>query len=98
MYTTTLDYPGGPTVTLVSCSDNDTPAPVIIAGHDATSGTFSGDGEISAGYDIGPITVGGSLIGDATNPVLIVASGQFEPPATIKDLAGLPRVIRARRI
>jgi predicted dehydrogenase len=36
MYSTTLDYPGGPAVTLVSCLDNDTSAPVIVAGHDAT--------------------------------------------------------------
>ncbi|HEY7157979.1 MAG TPA: Gfo/Idh/MocA family oxidoreductase [Gemmataceae bacterium] len=36
MYTTTLDYPGGPTVTLVSCMDNETRLPVVIAGHDAT--------------------------------------------------------------
>jgi predicted dehydrogenase len=36
MYTTTIDYPGGPTVTLVSCMDNETSLPVLIAGHDAT--------------------------------------------------------------
>jgi hypothetical protein len=36
MYTTTLDYPGGPTVSLISCMDNRTRLPVIIAGHDAT--------------------------------------------------------------
>ncbi len=36
MYTTTIDYPGGPTVLLVSCQDNNTRLPWAIAGHDAT--------------------------------------------------------------
>jgi predicted dehydrogenase len=45
MYTTTLDYPGGPTVTLVSCMDNETRLPVIIAGHDATIRIRSDDPE-----------------------------------------------------
>jgi hypothetical protein len=36
MYTTTIDYPGGPTVLLVSCQDNNTRLPWTIAGHDAT--------------------------------------------------------------
>lgn len=45
MYTTTLDYPGGPTVTLVSCMDNDTRLPVLIAGHDATIRISSDDPE-----------------------------------------------------
>ena len=46
---------------------------------------------------------GGSLILEISPLVagrvteLIVASGQFVPPATINDLAGLPRLIRARR-
>jgi predicted dehydrogenase len=45
MYTTTIDYPGGPTVTLVSNMDNETPMPVIIAGHDATIHIRSDDPE-----------------------------------------------------
>jgi predicted dehydrogenase len=45
MYTTTLDYPGGPTVTLISNMDNETPLPVIIAGHDATIRIRSDDPE-----------------------------------------------------
>jgi predicted dehydrogenase len=45
MYTTTIDYPGGPTITLVSCLDNETPLPVIIAGHDATIRIRSDDPE-----------------------------------------------------
>src|SRR5712692_3043357 len=45
MYMTTIDYPGGPTVTLVSNMDNDTPLPVIIAGHDATIHIDSPDPE-----------------------------------------------------
>jgi predicted dehydrogenase len=36
MYTTTIDYPGGPTALLVSCQDNNTRLPWTIAGHDAT--------------------------------------------------------------
>ncbi len=36
MYSTTIDYPGGPTVLLVSCQDNNTRLPWAIAGHDAT--------------------------------------------------------------
>jgi predicted dehydrogenase len=36
MYSTTIDYPGGPTVLLVSCLDNNTRLPWAIAGHDAT--------------------------------------------------------------
>ena len=36
MYTTTIDYPGGPTISLMSCLDNNTPMPWMIAGHDAT--------------------------------------------------------------
>jgi predicted dehydrogenase len=36
MYTTTIDYPGGPTILLMSCLDNNTRMPWAIAGHDAT--------------------------------------------------------------
>jgi predicted dehydrogenase len=36
MYSTTIDYPGGPTVLLASCQDNNTPLPWTIGGHDAT--------------------------------------------------------------
>jgi predicted dehydrogenase len=36
MYNTMIDYPGGPTVTLVGSMVNDTDVPAIIAGHDAT--------------------------------------------------------------
>ena len=45
MYSTMIDYPGGPTVTLVSCLDNDTPSPVVIEGHDATIHISSDDPE-----------------------------------------------------
>jgi predicted dehydrogenase len=45
MYTTTLDYPGGPTVTLVSNMDNATRLPVLIEGHDATIRISSDDPE-----------------------------------------------------
>ena len=36
MYNTMIDYPGGPTVTLVGSMANNTGVPAIIAGHDAT--------------------------------------------------------------
>jgi predicted dehydrogenase len=36
MYNCMIDYPGGPTVTLVGSMVNDTNVPAIIAGHDAT--------------------------------------------------------------
>jgi predicted dehydrogenase len=36
MYNTMIDYPGGPTVTLVGSMVNNTNVPAIIAGHDAT--------------------------------------------------------------
>jgi predicted dehydrogenase len=36
MYNTMIDYPGGPTVTLVGSMANSTGVPAIIAGHDAT--------------------------------------------------------------
>jgi len=45
MYSTMIDYPGGPTVSLVSCLDNDTPSPVVIEGHDATIHIRSDDPE-----------------------------------------------------
>jgi predicted dehydrogenase len=45
MYTTTLDYPGGPTVTLVSNMDNATRLPVLIEGHEATIRISSDDPE-----------------------------------------------------
>ena len=36
MYNSMIDYPGGPTVTLVGSMANNTQVPAIIAGHDAT--------------------------------------------------------------
>jgi predicted dehydrogenase len=36
MYNTMIDYPGGPTVTLVGSMVNNTNVPALIAGHDAT--------------------------------------------------------------
>jgi predicted dehydrogenase len=46
MYTTTIDYPGGPTVLLVSCQDNNTRLPWAIAGHDATVVISGNDPEV----------------------------------------------------
>jgi predicted dehydrogenase len=45
MYNTMIDYPGGPTVTLIGCMDNNTRVPEIIAGHDATIRIRSDDPE-----------------------------------------------------
>ena len=58
----------------------------IIAGTDATSGTFSENGAISVTNDIGVATIKGSLIGNATHSVVIMARGQRVPTATT-DLA-----------
>jgi predicted dehydrogenase len=45
MYTTTIDYPGGPTVSLTSCLDNNMRMPWAIAGHDATISIVGNDPE-----------------------------------------------------
>ncbi len=42
IYHNVIDYPGGPTVTLIGCMANDTRLPTTIAGHDATI-TYSQD-------------------------------------------------------
>ena len=46
MYSTTIDYPGGPTVLLVSCNDNNMRLPWTIAGHDATVVISGNDPEV----------------------------------------------------
>jgi hypothetical protein len=58
----------------------------MIAGTDNTSGTFSENGAISVTNDIGTATIRGSLIGNATHSVVIMARGQRVPTATT-DLA-----------
>jgi hypothetical protein len=54
----------------------------IIAGTESGDYTLSRSGAVVVTNDIGPITVKGSLIGNATNPVLITARGQVTPTVT----------------
>src|SRR5262245_54961578 len=44
-YNVLIDYPGGPTVTLISSMANNTPVDMIIAGHDATIRFTRGESE-----------------------------------------------------
>jgi len=53
----------------------------IYAGTDNTSGQFSGNGAVNAGFDIGSVTVNGSLVGNSTNRAVISAYGQPNPVA-----------------
>jgi hypothetical protein len=57
----------------------------VISGKNNGGGTLSRSGFIGAEDDIGSITVKGSLVGNASNPVRIYARGQQSPGAT--DLA-----------
>ncbi|MBC7965874.1 MAG: hypothetical protein H7Z17_08110, partial [Fuerstia sp.] len=53
----------------------------LIAGTDATTGTFEHNGAIRAGNNIGRIAIRGSIVGNATNAAYILAFGQQIPPA-----------------
>ncbi|MGB8170205.1 MAG: hypothetical protein WCF18_22065, partial [Chthoniobacteraceae bacterium] len=57
----------------------------IIAGTDDSTGTLTGSASIRAGDDLGPVTVKGSLVGNALVPVIISGRGQAAQTAT--DLA-----------
>jgi hypothetical protein len=60
----------------------------VIAGTDATSGTFSRNAAIQAKDTIGAITIKGSLLGNSTSPVVISARGQaVEPAGATRDVA-----------
>jgi hypothetical protein len=60
----------------------------LIAGTNTTTGAFQHNGSIQAKNDLGPITVKGSLVGNATNPVVISAVGQaVVPPGSTRDVA-----------
>jgi hypothetical protein len=60
----------------------------LIAGTNLTSGIFQSNGAIQANHDIGAITIRGSLIGNATNAVIISAVGQKVVPAgSTRDVA-----------
>ena len=60
----------------------------LIAGTDATTGLFSGNGTIQAGKDIGRLTIKGSLVGNATHSALISAYGQAVAPAGLDVAIG----------
>ena len=68
----------------------------IIAGTNSGTGTLVDSGAVRVNDDIGAITIKGSLVGNATNPVLITARGQATPGATsdvaIKSLTVVGRV------
>jgi hypothetical protein len=48
----------------------------LVAGTDATTGYFSGNGIVFATYEIGSVTIKGSVLGNPTNPAVISAGGQ----------------------
>ncbi len=58
----------------------------IIAGTNSGGGTLTNSGAVRVSDDIGAITIKGSLIGNATQSVLITARGQATPGAT-SDIA-----------
>jgi hypothetical protein len=68
----------------------------LIAGTNAGTGTIANSGAVRVADDLGAVLVKGSLIGSATNPVVISARGQAVPTATadvaIKSLRVLGRV------
>jgi hypothetical protein len=60
----------------------------LIAGTDNSStGVVLRSGAIIADDDIGPVKIGGSIVGNSTNPALIIARGQEESPTTGFDTA-----------
>jgi hypothetical protein len=61
----------------------------IISGKNTGTGTLTGSGSIQAAFDIGQITVNGSLVGNLAVPVIISARGQMSPTTTDVAIAGL---------
>lgn len=58
----------------------------LVAGSNGGTGTLTRCGAIVAKHDIGPIKIKGSIQGNSTNPVVILAEGQEEKPASGVDL------------
>jgi hypothetical protein len=58
----------------------------LISGTDASTGTLGLSGAI-ASHSIGPVKIGGAIVGNATNPALIVTQGREVKPASGTDLA-----------
>jgi hypothetical protein len=61
----------------------------IVAGTDSSSGTLRQSGSIRAADDLGPVVVKGSLVGNATNPVILSARGQAAQTSTDLAIAGV---------
>lgn len=59
----------------------------IIAGSIEGEGTLDHSGAIVAAHDLGPIKIGGSILGNSRNPVLIMAHGQEIKPGGGVDTA-----------
>jgi hypothetical protein len=59
----------------------------LVAGIEVGGGTLTRCGAIVAGDDLGPVKIGGSILGNSTNPALIIAKGQDAKPTTGFDLA-----------
>jgi predicted dehydrogenase len=88
MYSTTIDYPGGPTVLLVSCQDNNTRLPWMIAGHDATIHIRGDNPEVPLEAVVEPQR-GGPL----TETVVLKA----EPGSQARHRANLVQAVRDSR-
>src|SRR4030095_11270233 len=58
----------------------------LIAGNDASTGTLTSCGAIVAQNDLGPVRIG-SILGNSSNPALILAEGQTEKPTSGFDTA-----------
>src|SRR5205085_7389524 len=65
----------------------------LIAGVGATTGEFVNNGAVCVENDIGAVLIGGSMLGNATNPALISARGQVTPSATADVAIGSVRVL-----
>jgi predicted dehydrogenase len=89
MYMTTLDYPGGPTITLMSCLDNNTRVPVVIAGHEATIRISSDNPEEPMQAVIEPQRI-------SRNKERVVLKG--EPGNQVKHLTNLAQAIRDPKV
>jgi uncharacterized repeat protein (TIGR01451 family) len=59
----------------------------LIAGSNSGSGSLFGSGAIVAGDDIGPVKIGADIVGQPSNPALIIARGQDTKPTDGFDTA-----------
>jgi hypothetical protein len=49
----------------------------LLAGTDATTGTYWGNGAVGAYFDIGSLTIRGDMVGNTSSPAVISAGGHF---------------------